>query len=510
MEQAKRLWLTSVLLIGISLPVPLIAQEAVSKIWPQFRGINSSGLAGATQQIPVEFGPNKNVLWSIQVPSGHSSPCVWNDHVFLTTFEPESKKLEVLSISRTGGTIQWRRTVPADEIETGHPVFNPASCTPATDGRHVVAYFGSFGLVCFDFEGNQKWAHPLPVARTYAGNAISPIIVDDKVILYRGTYIDHYLLAVSVTTGEEIWKQEFPSKFHTAASCTGVPLVWNDQLVVHHLDGVRGHALTDGEPLWWVSANTTATSTPALGEDHVYVATWHQTGEPALMPEHPVFDVLLQQNDKNDDGQLTKEEWPTGMVFFNRPEGTDAPSSARPIWFAMVDRNKNGQVEADEWERIRQSREEEQAVINQHGILAVRLDGKGDITETHADLLERQSIPEVPSPLYHDGRLYFVKNGGILTRLDTNTGQRLYRKRVGASGTYYASPVLCGNVLLIASATGVVTVIDVSGDTPEVLAKNDFGEAIFATPAAIGGTLLVRTAGRLYGIGCVRTERTSQ
>jgi outer membrane protein assembly factor BamB len=500
MEHATRLWFCVIVLVANGLSLPLIAQDTAPIAWPQFRGINSSGLAG-DQQIPVEFGPDRNVLWSTEIPSGHSSPCVWNDHVFLTTFEPESKKLEVLSVSRSSGKIRWRREIPAEEVETGHPVFNPASCTPATDGEHVVAYFGSFGLICFDFEGNEKWALPLPVARTYAGNAISPIIVEGKVILYRGTYLDHYLLAVSVATGEEIWKKEYPSKFRTAASCTGVPVVWKDQLVIHHLDGVRGHALADGKPLWWVIANTTATSTPALGDGHVYVATWHQTGEPALLPKHPEFDVLLKENDKNGDGQLTKDEWPRGLQFFNRPEGTDAPSSSMPIRFAWLDKNKNGHVEQDEWEKILQSSEEKRTSIDQHGILAVRLGGEGDVTESHVELVERQSIPEVPSPLYDDGRVYFVKNGGILTCLNATTGERLYRKRVGASGTYYASPVLCGDMLLIASATGVVTAIDVSGETPEVLAKNDFGEAIFATPAVIDGMVLARTAGRLFAIG---------
>ncbi len=501
MEHATRVWLGAVILAGLGAPAELAtAREPTATTWPQFRGVNSSGLTSDAKRVPHEFGPNKNVRWSTEIPSGHSSPCVWNDHVFLTSFEPKSKKLEALSIARSSGEVRWRQAIPAEEIEKGHPVFNPASCTPATDGEHVVAYFGSSGLICFDLAGNVKWTHALPVARTYAGNAISPIIVEDKVILYRGTYLDHYLLAVSVTTGEVIWKQEFSSKFRTAASCTGAPVVWRDQLVIHHLDGIRAHLLADGKPVWWVNANTTATSTPALGDGHVYVATWHQTGEPALLPKHPDYDVLLKENDKNGDGQLTKEEWPRGLQFFNRPEGTDAPSSSMPIRFAWLDKNKNGHVEQDEWEKTLQSSEEKRSSIDQHGLLAVRLGGQGDVTDSHADLLERQSIPEVPSPLWRDNRVYFVKNGGILTCLDTRTGQRLYRKRVGASGTYYASPILNGNVLYIASAAGVVTTIDVSGDTPDVLAKNDFAEPIFATPAIVGSMILVRTASRVYAI----------
>ena len=500
MKQATRVWLSAVIVVGLRLVTPVTAQESAAIAWPQFRGVNSSGVADDTHQAPVEFGPNENVRWSIEIPTGHSSPCVWNDHIFLTSFEPESSRLELWSIERASGKTRWRRTIPAKEIEKGHPVFNPASSTPATDGDRVVAYFGSSGLVCFDFDGNQQWAVSMPVARTYAGNAISPIIVQDKAILYRATYQDHYLLAVSVATGEEIWKHEFSSRFRTSASCTGTPVVWRDQVVLHSLDGVRSHALRDGKPVWWVYANTTATSTPVLGDRHVFVATWTQTGERSLLPEQPDFDSFLKENDKNGDEQLTADELPSDLAFFHRPEGRDAPQSSMPIRFGMLDRNRSGRIERQEWEDFRRSSEKQRAGIRQHGLLAVRLGGKGDVTESHVSILERQSIPEVPSPIYHDGRVYIVKNGGILTCLNASTGERLYRKRSGSPGTHYASPILGNHVLYIASGAGQIAVVDISGETPEILAKNNFGEQIFATPAIIDNTLLVRTERRLYAI----------
>lgn len=500
MKQATRARLGAVVVIGLGLTAPLGAQESAVIAWPQFRGVNSCGVAGDAQHLPLEFGPNENVRWSIEIPTGHSSPCVWNDHIFLTSFEPDLSKLELWSIERASGKTRWRRTIPAKEIEKGHPVFNPAGSTPATDGDRVVAYFGSAGLVCFDFDGNQQWDVSMPVARTYAGNAISPIIVGDIVILYRATYLDHYLLAVSVATGEEIWRHEFSSHFRTSASCTGTPVVWRDQVVLHCLDGVSAHSLADGKPVWWANANTTATSSPVLGDEDLFVGTWYQTGEPSLLPEHPEFDSLLKENDTNGDGQLTKDELPSDLEFFNRPEGRDAPQSSMPIRFEWLDKDKDGRIERKEWERIRQSSEEKRAGIHQHGLLAVRLGGEGDVTESRVNILERQAIPEVPSPVYHDGRVYIVKNGGILTCLDASTGKRLYRKRIGSSGTHYASPIIAGDVLFVASGAGHVAVVDISGETPEVLAENDFGEQIFATPAIIDNTLLVRTERRLYSI----------
>ncbi|HYW78687.1 MAG TPA: PQQ-binding-like beta-propeller repeat protein [Thermoguttaceae bacterium] len=506
MKQTTRARLSAAAVAGLWFVTPLFAQESTTQepgaiAWPQFRGENCSGIAGDTGQVPLEFGPDENVRWSIELPTGHSSPCVWNDHIFLTSFEPESRRLELWNIERSSGSVRWRRTIPANEIEKGHAAFNPASSTPATDGDRVVAYFGSCGLVCFDFEGNQRWAVSMPVAKTYAGNAISPIITQDKVILYRATYQDHYLLAVSVDTGEQVWKHEFSSRFNTAHSATGTPLVWKDQILLHSIDGVRAHSLGDGKPIWWVRANTTATSTPVLGDDHLFVATWNQTGEPALVPQHPDFDSLLEQNDKNADGQLTGDELPSNMKFFYRPEGTDAPDTARPIRFTWLDKNKNGQLERDEWEDIRRSSEEFRSGISQHGLLAVRLGGAGDVTDSHVTVLEHQSIPEVPSPVYHNGRVYIVKNGGILACIDTGTKERLYRQRIGTSGTHYASPILCGDRLLIASATGHVVAVDISGERPNILAKNGLGEPIAATPAVVDNMLLIRTSRRLYAIG---------
>lgn len=468
--------------------------------WPQFRGVNSSGVAESGQP-PVEFGPDKNVLWSIDLPSGHSSPCVWNEHVFLTSFEPVSRKLELWCIDRSSGATRWKKAVPAKRIEKGHPAFNPASSTPATDGTRVVAYFGSYGLICLDYEGNQLWSVPLPVAETFAGNATSPMIVGDQVLLYRATYKKHYLVAVTLNSGKEMWRHEFTSRFGPADSCTSTPVIWDDMVVLHCLDGVSAHSLHDGKPVWWASATTTATSSPVFGDDHLFVATWHHLGESELLPEYPEFDPVREKNDRNKDGRLSPDEFPKNLTTMHRPHSGDAPYTSRPVHFGMVDRDGSGFVERHEWKGLQQFGRDRRAKIREHGLLAIRLGGKGDVTETHVRVMETQSIPEVPSPIFYDGRVYIVKNGGILTCLDCANGKRLYRKRVGGSGTHYASPIVNRGKLYLSSGEGRITVIDVTGKTPRVLAKNDFGDRIYATPAIVEDTILVRTGSRLYAIG---------
>src|SRR5262245_48413944 len=113
--------------------------------WPQFRGPNGSGVA-LDAKPPVHFGPGRNMLWSIELPSGYSSPCVWGQRIFLTSFDGE--KLETLCLNRRDGKLLWRQTAPARQIEA----FNkregtPAAGTPATDGTRVFVYFGSCGLL---------------------------------------------------------------------------------------------------------------------------------------------------------------------------------------------------------------------------------------------------------------------------------------------------------------------------------------------------------------------------
>jgi outer membrane protein assembly factor BamB len=109
---------------------------------------------------------------------------------------------------------------------------------------------------------------------------------------------------------------------------------------------------------------------------------------------------------------------------------------------------------------------------------------------------QTSSIPEVPSPLYYKNRVYLVRNGGIVSCLDATTGKPVYRARLGAPGPYYSSPIEAGDRLIVGSGDGTVVVFR-AGDTVEVLARNDLGEPIFATPAVSNGVLYVRTASGL-------------
>src|SRR5262249_17401685 len=142
----------------------------------QFRGENSAAVAPSSAAPPVEFSATKHLLWKQALPSGHSSPVVWGDRIFITSFDKDSQRLEVLCLDRKKGGIVWRRSAPPEKIERVHTVGSPATATPAVDGERVYAYFGSYGLLAFDLEGKQQWTVALPPPQTVFGSGTSPII----------------------------------------------------------------------------------------------------------------------------------------------------------------------------------------------------------------------------------------------------------------------------------------------------------------------------------------------
>ena len=108
-----------------------------------------------------------------------------------------------------------------------------------------------------------------------------------------------------------------------------------------------------------------------------------------------------------------------------------------------------------------------------------------------------KGVPEVPSPLVYDGRVYALKNGGMVTCLDAGTGEERYREKLGAGGPYYASLVAGDGKIYAASTRGVVTVF-AAGDELDILAQNDLEERISATPALLDGRVYLRTDEHLH------------
>jgi outer membrane protein assembly factor BamB len=488
--------------LGISLLAasPAGAQTATDAAWPQFRGPNASGIAEAPISPPLEFGPQKNLLWKTLLPAGHSSPAIWGSRIFLTAFDAQTKKLEVIGLDRKTGQILWRQPIPSEEFEKVHQLSSPATATPAVDGERVYSYFGSYGVVAHDLDGKVVWEARLPLAQVPFGSGTSPIVVGDRVIVNRHDPKDAFLIALDRNTGRTVWKHQHepppPSPAPFASYST--PLVAQQQIVIHGPRRIEAFDIATGEPRWWVPVISTGTSTPVLANDTIYVATWFPLGESDQTRPLPDFATLLR-NDKNGNGFIDQVEFPADLPLFSRPDIPDVPGATGFVkgFFARFDVSKDGELQKDEWDAGVATFGN---LAAEHGLLAVKIGGTGDVTGTHLLWKESKAIPEVPSPLAYRNRIYMVRNGGIVTSLDAGTGRVLYRARVGAAGPYYASPVAQNGRLLVASGDGVVSVL-AAGDRLNVLARNDLGEPVLATPAIVNGVLYVRTASGLSAFG---------
>jgi outer membrane protein assembly factor BamB len=379
-----------------------------------------------------------------------------------------------------------------------HALSSPATATPVVDGERVYAYFGSYGLVSFDLNGNRQWELRTSVAETPDGSGTSPILAGELLILNRDDLQEPFLIAVDRKSGKAVWKHAYPPPVQGSVS-HATPVLWHQQIVLHRSTGIEGYDLANGRRQWWVSAATRGTSTPAIAGEAIYVTTWTHLGEADQRVPLPDFAALLQQADQDGDGQISEQEFPADLAGARRPDTPSTPGATVYLkpFFNGMDGNKDGTLQKAEWDNARAFIAK---MAQDHGLLAIKGGGSGDVTATHVMWKEISAIPEVPSPLAYEHRVYMVRNGGVLTCLDAETGTLRYRGRLGAGGPYYSSPVVAAGKVFLASGEGTVVVL-AAGDKFDVVARNDLREPIFATPAVLGGVLYVRTTAHLFAFG---------
>jgi len=380
------------------------------------------------------------------------------------------------------GTLAWTAPVKPDKLETYHSTeSSPAASTPATDGTHLVSFFGSFGLICYDLEGKELWRHPLPVALSLGGygTASSPVISGDRVVVSRDRDEASSLLALSLATGEKVWEAPRPDSYGSF----GTPIIWKngdvEEVVMPGSLRLRGYALKTGNQDWTVEGVAPfVCTTPVEGEGLLLFAAWSdgKSDDPWPTPEK-----FLEEHDKNKDGVVTLDEFDEASRDFYR--GFDA--------------NRDGKIDNADWAILRDSLSKGENVA-----MAVKPGGRGDITQTHVAWKVTRGLPYVASPLLYQGRLYMFKNGGMLSSLDAKTGNAFYsQERINAPGNYYSSPIAADGRIYVASLAGKLTVIKAGGDKPEILHQADFGERVYASPALAGDHLYLRTRTKLYAFG---------
>ena len=297
-------------------PAALSAPAAARGTWPSFRGPNAAGVADG-QNLPERWnGANgENVLWRTRIPGlAHSSPIVWGDRVFVTTaissrasatFKPglygdgdasddlSPHRWMLYALDARTGKIAWERLATEGAPRNKRHIKSTyASASPATDGRMVVAWFGSQGVFAYDMAGTPLWsvdlgrvdmgAYDLPAFEW--GPASSPVIWNDLVVLQCDTQADSFLLALDARTGKIVWKterDELPSWGTPTVMSTGDGPV----LVTNASKFIRGYDPRTGAELWRLGGSSKITApTPIEANGLIVVASGRR-------PELPLFAI---------------------------------------------------------------------------------------------------------------------------------------------------------------------------------------------------------------------------
>jgi len=289
---------------------------------------------------------------------------------------------------------------------------------------------------------------------------------------------------VNKRTGDTIWttdRAEFPRNW-----CT--PILWDNlgrkQIVMAATLRVIGYDLETGVEAWTVRGiSRTVCMTPVVGEDgNLYLAGWAAGGDENEAIAIEPFAEASAQYDKDNSGTLEEAELP------------DNPIQQR---FTQVDRNKDGAVTRAEYEFFQSLFER-----GQNMILSIKPGPAGESTESHIRWTQKKQVPFCASPLYHDGMIITVKDGGIVSCWQAETGKALKQLRLPAPATdeYYSSPTYGDGKIFFANQLGVVSVLAASKEL-KVLHQAEFGEDIYASPAITDGKIYLRTAAGLYCFG---------
>jgi outer membrane protein assembly factor BamB len=317
--------------------------------WPSFRGAQASGVADG-QNLPDTWNvkTGENILWRMPIPGlAHSSPVVWGNRIFVTSavssdakasFRPglygdgdasqdrSRHRFMLYALDKRSGKILWERVahegVPVDKR---HIKSTYANSTPATDGRIVVAWFGSQGVHAYDVNGRSLWkvdlgrvdmgAYDIP---TYEwGPASSPIIWNNLVILQCDTQTDSFLLALDANTGKTVWKterEELPSWGTPTIAMTAK----GPELVTNASNFIRGYDPVTGKELWRLGRSSKITAPTPIFTDDVFVIASGRG------PERPIFVVRA-----NARGDLTLPEGKTdseAIVWSRTGRGSYMPT----------------------------------------------------------------------------------------------------------------------------------------------------------------------------------------
>jgi hypothetical protein len=425
--------------------------------WPRFRGADG-GVAPDNRSLPDTWSPTENIIWKIDVPGrSWSSPIVWGDHVFITTAVntvETDKLLPVASyVSRSnGGTMTFK------DIQT------------STAPHRWMLYDIDFRTGKVRWEREVRNGTP-PKSRHLKNSYASetPVTDGQRVYAYFG---DVGLFAFDLN-GKPLWSKTVdPVEMLTGFGHAKSPVV----------DDTYVYIVNDNEERSFIAAFDKSTGAQAWRVDRKETSNWTT---PFVWKNDLRTEIVTAATggvrSYGADGRLLWQM--TGMSTFAVP----SPFAVDGLLYVMSGYSASP---------IRPA-------------YAIRPGAAGDITlrpnETSNDYIVWSDATLGtfhPSPLVYRGCYYILQDRGLLTCNDPKTGQSIYpRQRISMdAATFTASPWAYNGRVFALSEDGDTYVIQ-AGPEFKVLGKNSLNEMTLATPAVANGSLLLRTASKLYRIG---------
>lgn len=298
MSVRKMLSLLPALVLAASLS---IASAQAAENWPQWRGPSENGVAPSADP-PVKWSETSNIRWKVHIPGeGAGTPIIWGDQVFVlaaysasnpsagapkaekgaksVTVPTEGYRWVLLCFDRDSGKLRWEKICREEVPHEGHhPTNTYASSSALTDGQHVIAFFGSHGLHCFDIAGNLQWQRDLGKQTTKLGfgEGATPALSGNTLVVTFDHDREAFIVAFDKRTGAELWRQPREEK-------TG----WSTPLVVEHngkaqvvttaTNRIRSYDLATGEQIWEHEGLTTnAIPSPVTAGGVVFATSGYQ------------------------------------------------------------------------------------------------------------------------------------------------------------------------------------------------------------------------------------------
>jgi outer membrane protein assembly factor BamB len=465
-----------------TLGIGLTSLAASADDWPQFRG-NGTGITNE-KNLPTEWTGEKNVLWKAKATGrGWASPIVTGDKVIIVSAGSEKDnnprpmgggggggfrpggggggggfrpgggappdvvyKWTITCLDLKTGKELWKETAREDKPKIAtHGSNTYASETPVTDGERVYVYFGMHGLYCYDLNGKQLWKKDLGSYPTSMGwgTSSSPVLEGDKLFLQIDNDEKSFLVALDKKTGEEAWKKD-----RTERTVWSSPIVWKNKErreLVTAGQKMRSYDPATGKVLRELSlGGGRCSATPVADEERLYFGLGGMGGGMG------------------------------GKGGFGPPGGGKGGFGG----------GGGG------------------------SLYAVKAGASGDITPKNGESAsagvawsQPKAGAAMASPLVYQGYVYVLEqNSGQISCYDAKTGKAEYQKeRIEGARAFWASPWAYDGKIFCLDDAGNTFVLK-AGPKLEVLGKNSISDQFWASPAASGGTLLLRGVSNVYAI----------